>query len=50
MNNPAESLFGATTRQLQCFGRVSLGNAGGVSVVQANGDMKRIIPKKKKKR
>ena len=46
VNDPAESLFGATTRQLQCFGRVSLGNAGCVSVVQANCDMKRIIPKK----
>ena len=50
VNDPAESLFGATTRQLQCFGRVSLGNAGGVSVVQANGDMNRIIPKKKNKK
>ena len=43
VNDPAESLFGSTTRQLQCFGRVSLGNAGGMGQVQANADMKRII-------
>ena len=47
MNDLAESLFFVTTRQ--CFGRVSLGNVGSISVVQANGDMKRIIPKKKNK-
>ena len=45
VNDPAESLFGATTRQLQCYGRVSLGNAGGVSQVQINEDMKRIVHK-----
>ena len=28
---------------MQCYGRVSLGNAGGVSQVQANGDMGRNI-------
>ena len=34
VDDPAESLFGVTTRQIQCYGRVSLGNAGGVGMVQ----------------
>ena len=41
VNDPAESSFGATTRELQCFGRISLGNAGGVSQVKLNGDTRR---------
>ena len=48
VNDPAESLFGATTRQLQCYGRVSLGNAGGVSTIQFNGDLRRILPTENK--
>ena len=48
VNDPAESSFGATTRQLQCFGQIGLGNAGGVSQVQLNCDMKRVLPKIKK--
>ena len=43
VNDPADSLFGVYTRQLQCYGRVSLGNAGGMSQVQINADMKRIV-------
>ena len=46
VNDPAESLFGATTRQLQCYGHVTLGNAGGVSQVQINANMKRIVHKR----
>ena len=42
-NYPAESDFGSTTMQLQWYDRVSLGNVGGVSQVQANGDMGRNI-------
>ena len=39
MNDPAESSFGGTTRQLQCFGRIGLTNAGGVDQVRRNGDL-----------
>ena len=39
VNDPAESSFGGTTRQLQCFGRIGLTNAGGVDQVKRNGDM-----------
>ena len=50
VNDPAESSFGATTRQLQCFGRISLGNAGGVSQVQLNCDMKIFFSQKEKRK
>ena len=30
VNDPTESSFGGTTRQLQCYGRIGLTNAGGV--------------------
>ena len=41
VNDPAERSFGAMTGQLQCFSRVGLTNAGGVSQVRVNGDFSR---------
>ena len=38
-NDPAESSFGGTTRQLQYFGRIGLTSAGGVNQVKQNGDL-----------
>ena len=43
VNDPAESSFGGTTRQLQCFGRIGLTNAGGVDQVRRNKDFSRNI-------
>ena len=41
VNDPAERSFGALTGQLQCFGRIGLTNAAGVSQVRTNGDLSR---------
>eukprot|EP00957_Ditylum_brightwellii_P206553 15348982-Ditylum_brightwellii.AAC.1 len=41
VNDPAGRLFDGLTRQNQCFGWISLANAGGVSQVRENGDMPR---------
>ena len=41
MNYPAKSSFGATTRELQCFGSIRLGNAGRVRQVKLNVDTRR---------
>ena len=41
-NDPAESSFGGTTRQLQCFGRIGLTNAGGVDQIRRNGNLSRV--------
>jgi hypothetical protein len=41
VNDPAESSFGGLTRELQCFGRIALGSAGGVAQSRRNGDLKR---------
>ena len=38
VNDPAESSFGGTTRQIQNFGRIGLTNAGGVDQVTRNGE------------
>ena len=51
VNDPVESSFGGTTRQIQYFGRIGLTNAGGVDQVRRNGDLSRGYnknPKKKK--
>ena len=37
VNDPVESSFGGTTRQLQCYGRIGLTNSGGVDQVKRNG-------------
>ena len=49
MNDPAESSFGGTTRQLQCYGRIGLTNAGGVDQVKRNGDLSCILPENNKR-
>eukprot|EP00957_Ditylum_brightwellii_P104063 7927996-Ditylum_brightwellii.AAC.1 len=41
VNDPAERSFSGLTRQIQCFGWISLAKAGGVSQVRKNGDMSR---------
>lgn len=41
VNDPAESSLGRTTRQLQAYGRISIGNAGGVAQSNANRDLDR---------
>ena len=41
VNDSAERSFGALTGQLQCFGRIGLTNAAGVSQVRTNGDVSR---------
>ena len=48
VNDPAESSFGGTTRQIQYFGRIGLTNAGGVDQVRRNGDLSRGYCKKSK--
>eukprot|EP00966_Prymnesium_polylepis_P100413 2325926-Prymnesium_polylepis.1 len=40
-NNPSERGHGLTTRQLQVFGRIGIGNAGAVAQAIANGDLDR---------
>mmetsp|Transcript_13403 Transcript_13403/g.29103 ORF Transcript_13403/g.29103 Transcript_13403/m.29103 type:complete len:910 (+) Transcript_13403:516-3245(+) len=40
-NDDAERAFGNLTSQLQFYGRVGLGSAGGVSQARANGDLSR---------
>ena len=46
VNDPAESSFGGTTRQIQYFGRIGITNAGGVDQVRRNGDLSRGFGKK----
>ena len=41
VNDPAECTFAGLTRQLECFGRISLRSAGAVSQAQYNGDFGR---------
>ena len=41
VNDPAESVFGGLTAQLELFGRIGLANAAAVSDMQQNGYLKR---------
>jgi hypothetical protein len=43
VDDPAESCHGATTREIHCASRVSLGNAGAVGMARRNGDYSRAI-------
>ena len=41
VDDPAESCHGATTREIHCAGRISLGNAGALGMSRRNGDFAR---------
>jgi hypothetical protein len=43
VDDPAESCHGATTREIHCAGRISLGNAGAVGMARRNGDFARAV-------
>ena len=49
VNDPAESIFGAVTRELMVYGRIGFGAASGIATARRNRDFARGISKEKRK-
>ena len=48
VNDPAESIFGATTREISTFGRIGFGEASGVAMARRNKDFVRLMATEKR--